>query len=76
MMPYNHTKFRVKTHQGIGSVGKKVMKNPENPENLSPGEGGGYWGGRPLGDMSTYLRQHRWDMVLQPFLGLKGEKIF
>ena len=26
MMPYNHTKFRVKTHQGVGSVGKKVMK--------------------------------------------------
>ena len=24
MMPYNHTKFRVKTHQGAGSVGKKV----------------------------------------------------
>ena len=26
MMPYNHTKFRVKTHQGVGSVGKKVVK--------------------------------------------------
>ena len=24
MMPYNHTKFRVETHQGAGSVGKKV----------------------------------------------------
>ena len=24
MMPYNHTKFWVKTHQGAGSVGKKV----------------------------------------------------
>ena len=24
MMPYNHTKFQVKTHQGAGSVGKKV----------------------------------------------------
>ena len=24
MMPYNHTKSRVKTHQGAGSVGKKV----------------------------------------------------
>ena len=23
MMPYNHTKFQVKTHQGAGSVGKK-----------------------------------------------------
>ena len=23
-MPYNQTKFRVKTHQGAGSVGKKV----------------------------------------------------
>ena len=25
MMPYNHTKFRVKTHQGAGSVGKKPV---------------------------------------------------
>ena len=24
MMPYNHTKFQVNTHQGAGSVGKKV----------------------------------------------------
>ena len=24
MMPYNHTNFQVKTHQGAGSVGKKV----------------------------------------------------
>ena len=24
MMPYKHTNFRVKTHQGAGSVGKKV----------------------------------------------------
>ena len=23
-MPYNHKKFQVKTHQGAGSVGKKV----------------------------------------------------
>ena len=26
MMPYNHTNFRVKTHHGVGSVGKKVVK--------------------------------------------------
>ena len=28
MMPYNHTKFQVRTHQGAGSVGKKVQKIP------------------------------------------------
>jgi hypothetical protein len=43
--------------------GQKSLKNPENPEKLSPGQGGGYWGGRPLGDMSTYLRQHRRDIA-------------
>ena len=26
MMPYNPTKFQVKTHQGAGLVGKKVLK--------------------------------------------------
>ena len=25
-MPYKHTKFQVETHQGVGSVGKKVLK--------------------------------------------------
>ena len=29
MMPDNHTKFWVETHQGAGSVGKKVLKIPE-----------------------------------------------
>ena len=39
--------------------GRKGLKNLENPEKLSPGRKGGYWGGRPLWDNSTYLRQHR-----------------
>ena len=48
--------------------GQKSLKNPENPEKLSPGQGGGgYWGGRPLGDMSTYLRHHRRD-IAQTFM--------
>ena len=68
MMPYNHTKFQVKTHQGAGSVGKKSPKNPENPEKLSPGRGGwGYWGGRPLWDNSAYLHPHRRD-IAQTFM--------
>ena len=25
-MRYKHTKFKVKTHQGVGSMGKKVLK--------------------------------------------------
>ena len=67
MMPYNHTKFQV-THQGAGPVGKKVLKNPENPEKLSPARGvGGYWGGRPLWDNSAYLHQHRRD-ITQTFM--------
>ena len=43
-----------------GRVGRhKSPENPDNPEKLSPGRGGGgYWGGRPLGDNSTYLLQH------------------
>ena len=47
---------------GVG--GQKSLKNPENPEKLSPGRGGGggYWGGQPLWDISTYLRQHRQDI--------------
>ena len=56
-MPYNRTKFQVETHQGVGRWAKS-LENPENLEKLSPGRGGGYWGERPLGDMSTYLRQH------------------
>ena len=67
MMPYNHTKFRVKTHQGVGSVGKKSLKNPENPEKLSPARRGGYWGGRPLWDNSAYLHQYRRD-ITQTFM--------
>ena len=66
MMPYNHTKFRVETHQGAGSVEQKILKNPENPEKLNPGRGGGggaLLGGRPLWDISAYLRQHRRDIT-------------
>ena len=43
--------------------GQKSLENPENPEKLSPAGGGGYWGGRPLRDMSTYLREHRRDIA-------------
>ena len=40
--------------------GQKGLKNPENLEKLSPGTGGGgYGGGRPLWDIATYLRHHR-----------------
>ena len=39
--------------------GQKSLKNPENLEKLSPARGGGYGGGRPLWDISTYLHQHR-----------------
>ena len=67
MMPYNHTKFRVKTHQGAGSVGKKVPQYRKSGK-VKPGRGGGgYKSGRPLGDMSTYLRQHRRD-IAQTFM--------
>ena len=65
-MPYKHTKFRVKTHQGVGTIGKK-SDNPENPEKLSPGRGGGHWGGRPLWDNSAYLHQPRQD-IMQTFM--------
>ena len=59
--------------------GQKSLKNPENPEKLSPSQGGGYWGGRPLGDMSTYLRQYRRDigqifMVDSPVESLQTHK--
>ena len=47
--------------------GQKSLKNPESPEMLSPAWGGGYWGGRPLWDMSTYLHQHRRD-ITQTFM--------
>ena len=67
MMPYNHTKFRVETHQGAGSVGEKGLKNPENPEKLSPARGRGYWGGRPLWDNAAYLRHHRRE-IAQTFM--------
>ena len=43
--------------------GPKSRENPGNSEKLSPAKAGGYWGGRPLGDMSTYLRQHRLDIA-------------
>ena len=47
--------------------GQKSLKNPQNPEKLSPGQGGEYWGGRPLWDISTYLHQHRRD-ITQTFM--------
>ena len=47
--------------------GQKSLKNSEILEKLSPGEGRGYWGGRPLGDISTYLLQHRRD-ITQTFM--------
>ena len=43
--------------------GQKSLKNPENPEKVSPSRGRGYWGGRPLWDNSAYLRQHRRDIT-------------
>ena len=41
MMPYNHTKFQVETHQGAGSVGKKVLKIKKKSGKLKPVQGGG-----------------------------------
>ena len=46
--------------------GQKNMENPENPDKLSPGRGGGGgrdWGGRPLWDNSAHLHQHRRDIT-------------
>ena len=62
------SKFRVKTHQGAGSVGKKVWKILKSGK-VKPGQGGvgGYWGGRPLGDNSAYLHRHRRD-IAQTFM--------
>ena len=40
MMPYNPTQFQVKTHQGAGSVGKKVRKSRKAGK-VKPGGGGG-----------------------------------
>ena len=36
------------------TVEQKSLKNSEILEKLSPGEGGGYWGGRPLWDNAAY----------------------
>ena len=49
--------------------GQKSLKNTENPEKLSParGEGGGYWGGRPLWANAAYLCHHRQD-IAQTFM--------
>ena len=64
-----------------GRVGGQTSReNPGHPEKLSPGQGGGYWGGRPVGDMSTYLRQHRRDiaqnfMVDSPVESLQTHKV-
>ena len=60
--------------------GQKSLKNPEILEKLSPGEGGGYWGGRPLWDISNYLRHHRRDiaqtfMVDSPSESLQTNKV-
>ena len=49
-----------------GGVGRpRNRENPENSDKLSPAKGGGgvNSGGRPLGNMSTYLRQHRQDIA-------------
>ena len=56
--------FRSKLTKGQGRWAK-MSENPENPEKLSPGRGvgGGYWGGRPLWDISAYLCQHRQDVA-------------
>ena len=60
--------------------GQKSLKNPEILEKLSPGEGEGYWGGRPLGNIYTYLRHHRRDiaktfMVDSPSETLQSNKV-
>ena len=62
--------------------GQKSLENPENPKKLSPGRGGegGYWGGRPLWDNSTYLCQHRRDItqtfkVDSPGVALQRHKV-
>ena len=47
--------------------GQKGLENPENLEKLSPGKGEGYWDGRPLCDIATYLRHHRRD-IAQTFM--------
>ena len=47
--------------------GQKSLKNPENPEKLSLARGGGYWGGRPIWDIFTYLHQHTRD-ITQTFM--------
>ena len=60
-------KVSARNSPGGGVGGPKSRENPENSEKLSPAKGGGYWGGRPLGDMSTYLRQHRRD-IIQTFM--------
>ena len=54
----------LQTHKVSGGTpprgGFSGQKSPENLGKLSPGRrGGGYWGGRPLWDISTYLCQHR-----------------
>ena len=55
-----------KLTKGQGRWAKKSEKSRKSGK-VKPGRGGGYWGGRPLGDMSTYLRQHRWD-ITQTFM--------
>ena len=55
--------------------GQKSLENPKNPEKLSPGRKGGYWGGRPLWVNSTYLRQHRRDITQNFMVDSPGDKI-
>ena len=47
MMPYKHTKFQVETHQGAGSVGRKVWRTLKIWKSLAPAGGGG---GTGVGD--------------------------
>ena len=63
-----------------GRVGgrKKRVEKPENPEKLGPGKGRG---AQPLGDNSTYLRQHIRDitqtfMVDSPSDALQTHKVW
>ena len=53
--------------------GQNSLKNPENLEKLSPR--GGYWGARPLWNISTCLRQHRRDIAQTFMVDSPGESL-
>ena len=53
MMPYNHTKFQVKTYQGAGLVGKKSEKSGKSGK-VKPVQGGR--GGTGVGDHFGTIR--------------------